>query len=97
MQTVDSRATYPHCPVIPRTVQIGGETKAQLLVRLAQKGVELNEAARALFASDKFTTSDVRNYLKTIELSVRDLGFPQGATTSAIYKARPALDCASAR
>ena len=85
MQTIDSAETYPGCPVIARTVQIGGETKSELLARLAQRGVELNEYARVLFASDKFITSDVRAHLRTVELQVRNLGFPQGATPSEVY------------
>lgn len=79
-------ATYPDCSVVARTVQFGGETKAELLVRLAQNGVELNEAARVLFASDKFTTSKVRSHLGTVELRVRELGLPQGATTSSVFE-----------
>ena len=67
MQTVDSAETYPGCPVIARTVQIGGETKAELLARLAQNEVELNEAARVLFASDKFITSDACHNVGTPE------------------------------
>ncbi len=85
MQTADSAPIYPGCPVIARTVQIGGETKAELLARLAQSGVELNEAAKVLFASDRFITSDMRTHLRTVELQVRNLGFPQGATTSDLY------------
>ena len=68
-----------------RTVQIGGQSKAELLDRLAQNGVELNEAARLLFASDRFITCAARTQFKTVELSVRNLGYPQGATNSAVY------------
>src|SRR5688572_22644586 len=71
--------------VIARIVQIGGQTKVELLERLALGGVEINEAGRVLFASDKFITSDVRTQLTTAELSVRHLGFPQGATISDLY------------
>jgi hypothetical protein len=75
--------------VIERTVQIGGQTKAELLEELEANGVELNEAARVLFAIDGFITSEERGTVRTVEISVRDLGFPQGATFSDI--------CASAR
>ena len=81
----DGAATYPACPVVARTVQIGGQTKAELLERLAQNGVAINEAGRVLFTSDHFITSDERRYLRTVELCVRNLGFPQGATTSDVY------------
>lgn len=84
-QTADSAALYPGCPVIARTVQIGGATKAELLARLAHNGVELNEAAKVLFASDKFITFNVRTNLRTVELRVRNLGFPQGATLSDVF------------
>lgn len=84
-EPANSTETYPGCPVVSRTVQIGGETKAELLARLAQNGVELNEAARILFASDKFVTSNAPTHLKTVELRVRDLGFAQGATISEVF------------
>ena len=85
MRTTDSAATYPACLVVARTVQIGGLTKAELLERLAQNGVAINEAGSVLFASDQFITSDVPTYLRTVELSVRNLGFPEGTTTSDVY------------
>jgi hypothetical protein len=71
--------------MIARTVQFGGETKSELLARLTQNGVELNESAKVLFASDKFITSDVCAHLRTVELQVRNLGFPQGATPSEVF------------
>ena len=80
-----TNAEYPNCPAVERTVQIGGLTKGELLERLAQKRVQINEAGRVLFASDKFTTSDERTLVKTVELSVRNLGFPKGATLSELY------------
>jgi hypothetical protein len=85
MRPADSTVTYPACPVIARTVQIGGQTKAQLLERLARNGVEINVSGRVLFASDQFVTSDVRTHLTTVELSVRNLGHLQGAKISDVY------------
>lgn len=67
-----------------RTVQIGGLTKGELLERLAAAGVELNEAARALFASDAFTTLPTRTEIRTAEVTVRELGLQSGATMSEI-------------
>ncbi len=66
--------------VIERIVAIGGQTKSELLARLAQSRVAINEAGKALFASDLFTTSEARTQLATVELEIRDLGFPMGAT-----------------
>ena len=72
--------TYPNSQFTSRTVSVGGQRKPELLVQLATAGVELNEAARVLFASDKFAPSDTRQSLVIVELVVRQLGFAQGAT-----------------
>ena len=85
MRPADSAAIYPACPVIPRVVQIGGQTKAELLEHLARNGVEINDLGRVLFANDKFPTSDVRTDLATVELSVRNLGLSEGARLSDVY------------
>ncbi|MGH7867541.1 MAG: helicase [Candidatus Dormibacteraceae bacterium] len=71
--------------MVARTVQIGGETKEELLARLVRNGVQINEAGRVLFASDNFRTSKICAHLMTVELSVRDVGFPQGATMLEVY------------
>jgi hypothetical protein len=84
-QAAGREATYPACPGITRVVWIGGLTKAQLLEQLAQHRVELNQAAKDLCASDKFTTADERSELNTVELSVSNLGFPEGAIISEIF------------
>ena len=65
---------------VTRVVRVGGISKQQLLTQLAEANVELNEAAKELFASDRFTTSDTPQTLVTVEVAVRDLGFAQGAT-----------------
>lgn len=48
------------CPDEPfaRLVYIGGTTKEQLRTQLKDAGVELNELAQILFASDRFITSE---------------------------------------
>ena len=73
---------YPNCDFTTRLVSVGGTSKPLLLARLATAGVELNEAARILFASEKFTTSSKSQSLLTVELSVRQLGFTDGTTAS---------------
>jgi hypothetical protein len=85
MPAVDAAGVYPACPFIARTVRIGGWTKAELLERLARQGAGINELARVLFASDRFTTSTVRTTLRTVELRVRNLGLAQGAVISDVY------------
>lgn len=81
----ETEPVYPDCPTVIRLVSIGGLSKAELLQQLQDNHVSLNESADRLFASDRFTTAPMRQALTTVELTVRDLGFPQGATTAAMY------------
>ncbi|QSO45827.1 helicase [Alicyclobacillus mengziensis] len=76
---------YPDCLVINRTVEIGGLTKSELIQKLQQYSVLMNESAERLFADDKFSTSDTKYIVQTVELTVRDLGFPDGATMNEIF------------
>ena len=76
---------YPDCSTVVRVVTIGGLSKAELLEQLQDHHVSLNESARRLFASDRFTTARARESLTTVELAVRDLGFPRGAATAELY------------
>jgi hypothetical protein len=58
---------------------------------MQRHGVELNEAAKTLFASDWFQISATHRTIETVDVSVLDLGFAQGATISLIYEASAAL------
>lgn len=82
---------YPDCPPITRTVTVGGLTKAALRHALQHNAILLNESAEQLFASDQFTTAATRYALTTVELTVRDLGFPDGATMAVIEAQASAL------
>lgn len=82
---------YPNCPTIIRVVTCGGLTKTQLLDQLHASAVSLNEAAESLFRSDLFTTAPTPYSVTTVELTVRDLGFPHGAATAEIYAHAKAL------
>lgn len=83
--TPDTQPIYPNCPVVTREVAIGGLTRAELHARLLENGMRLNESAETLFASELFTTEGVARTLTTVELTVADLGFDQGATTAEIF------------
>lgn len=69
---------------IQRDIRVGGRGKAQLLDDLARHAVQLNDAARQLFASDLFVTAPSAVSLATAELAVAELGFPDGATMPAL-------------
>ncbi|WP_280151617.1 hypothetical protein [Piscinibacter sp. XHJ-5] len=69
-----------------RVIRVGGMAKAELLEKLRDAGVQLNEAARTLFADERFTTSEVSALIETVELSVADLGCGSGATLPQIIE-----------
>ncbi|MDF2038353.1 helicase [Cytobacillus oceanisediminis] len=77
---------YPDGPFITRTVEVGGLAKSQLLQKLQQYSILMNEYGERLFADDRFTTSDRVSSLKTVELTVMNLGFHDGATTEQLFK-----------
>ncbi|WP_274364104.1 helicase [Paenibacillus thermotolerans] len=77
---------YPNCQVVERVVEVGGLTKSQLIEKLKHYSILMNEAGERLLADDKFTTSDTKYSLHTVELTVGDLGFPDGATTAQIFR-----------
>ena len=81
----DHEHTYPNCPTITRTVTVGGLTKAELLEELHTNAISMNESGERLFASDHFPTSETRYSVTTVELTVRHLGCPRGATLPEIY------------
>ena len=87
----ETETIYPNCPTVIRTVDVGGLTKADLLQQLQTNAVSMNESAQRLFTSELFTTSDTRYLVTTVELTVRDLGFAQGATVAKIYERAGAL------
>ncbi|MEK5080760.1 helicase [Solibacillus sp. FSL W7-1436] len=76
---------YPDCPVITKTVAVGGLSKADLIQKLHQSSILLNLYGEKLLNDDRFTTSETRYSVEVVELSVRDLGFPNGATLPEIY------------
>lgn len=74
------------CSTRIRTVSVGGLAKPELTQALRQDPVFLNEYAEMLFASEHFTTSETRQTLTTIELTVGELGFVQGAAIAEIHR-----------
>ena len=90
----ETQPLYPACTTITRIVSVGGRTKAELLQALQRNAIALNESAERLFASDLFTTAATRSAVTTVELTVRDLGFPRGATSTDLYLRAGALGLA---
>ncbi|CAM3881079.1 helicase [Mesobacillus thioparans] len=82
----ENEKVYPDCPVINRKIEVGELTKSQLIQKLQQYSILINEYGERLLADDKFKTSDTKYNLQTVELTVGNLGFPDGATTDQIFK-----------
>ena len=83
---MENEETYPECPTITRTIELGGYTKQQLIKRLQEYSILLNEYGEMLLTDEKFTTSETKYNLQTVELPVGNLGFREGATTAQIYQ-----------
>jgi len=83
--SIDNQKIYPNCPIISRTVEVGGLTKSQLMMKLQENSIMLNEYGERLFADEKFTISDTKYRIETVEVTVSDLGFLEGATTPEIF------------
>lgn len=83
---IENEKIYPNCEIITRTVEVGGLTKSQLIEKLQQYSILMNESGERLLADDKFTTSNTKYSLQTVELTVGDLGFHDGSTTAQIIK-----------
>ncbi|GGB58354.1 hypothetical protein GCM10011409_39800 [Lentibacillus populi] len=86
MRIENGEKIYPNCLTITRTVEVGGLTKSQLIQKMQQHSILMNEFGERLFAEANFTTSAKTYTLNTIELTVRDLGLPEGATTTQLFK-----------
>lgn len=83
---IEKEKIYPNCPAIIRIVEVGGLTKLQLIQKLQQFSILMNELGERLLLDNKFQTSDTKYSLQTVELTVGSLGFQVGATTAHIFK-----------
>jgi hypothetical protein len=83
---IETENIYPDCPTITRIVDVGSLTKSELIQELQRNAISMNVSAERLFASAHFTTSETRYAVTTVELTVRNLGFPRGATIAEIYE-----------
>lgn len=80
------KKTDPDCPIINRIVEVGGLSKTELIQKLKQNSILMNEYGEKLLTDEKFTTSHIKHSLHTVELTVSNLGFPNGTNTSQLYK-----------
>jgi hypothetical protein len=67
-----------------RKVEFGGLRKAELLAKLKNSSILLNEYANILLSSNLFITSKTRQIVSVIEISINDLGFSDGANLAEV-------------
>jgi len=65
-------------------IEYGGISKINLLENLLDSGIKLNKFAQIIFSSKLFKTSNHSQEIEIIETSIKELGFPDGATISEI-------------
>lgn len=82
---------HPSSTSVVRAVCVGGMTKGELLSDFQVHGIEINASGQILFARDEFKTSDIRSVLETVEISVFNLGYAQGATIAQVHRGSAAL------
>lgn len=70
--------------LIFRDVFIGEISKSELLKKLHENKIGLNEFALKFINHNEFKLSPAKEKLHTVEISVNDLGFPNGANINEI-------------
>lgn len=59
---------YPDCPVITKTIEVGGLPKAELIQKLQQSSISLNQYGEKLLFDDRFTTTETTYSVEIVEL-----------------------------
>lgn len=75
------KSKLPIDKLIYRDVYIGGLAKDELFKKLSESKIALNELAVKFINHNEFKLSVFKEKLQTVEISVSDLGFSNGATT----------------
>lgn len=67
-------------------IEVGGFSKGTVIKMLQEHSIELNAYAKKLFEDERFVTSDEKYCVETVEMTVADLGFSEGATLLQIFE-----------
>ena len=78
--------SFPEGKLEKYNIEIGGKDKNQLIEEMNAKNIYISDWAKDLLYSRDFTVSKNKERADLIRLTVKDLGFSNGATTSEIYK-----------
>ncbi|OGH58646.1 MAG: hypothetical protein A2725_03025 [Candidatus Magasanikbacteria bacterium RIFCSPHIGHO2_01_FULL_33_34] len=76
---------FPEGKIKKYHIEIGGKTKEELEHELTEKDFKISDNARTMMKKPDFYTTQEPEQVDLIRLKVKDLGFPNGATTDQIY------------
>lgn len=75
---------FPEGRVLEKKISIGGKGKEKLIRELNEKG-KAGSHVEQLLKSDQWQPSESKEDIDLVRVTVKDLGFAQGATTSEIF------------
>ncbi len=78
--------SFPEGRIRWAAIELGGATLQELQDQLKQAKINVGAYAEDMLKSKDFTTLKKPESAKFVRLTVKDLGFPQGATTDQIYQ-----------
>jgi len=78
--------SFPEDRIRKRTIEIGGESKETLEQKMKAQNIMISDNAKSMLDSKDFITSKEKYSFDTLRLTIRELGFPDGATVDQIYK-----------
>ncbi|HBI34123.1 MAG TPA: hypothetical protein DEA43_00795 [Candidatus Moranbacteria bacterium] len=78
--------SFPEGKLEKYQIEIGGKTKEQLEQEMKEQNIYVYDVAKDLMNSPDFVTSKNIENANLVRLTVKDLGFPNGATTDEIYQ-----------
>lgn len=85
MLVIEDKKMYPNDDTNIKIIEAGGHTKLELIQKMNENNIFLNRLAEELIASDYFEVSKECYRTKVVELTVKDLGFVDGAVTSQLF------------
>ena len=77
---------FPEGKIRRQELEIGGQSREALIQTLKERQINISSYAQDMLQSPDFTTLPQAERIGLVRLSVKDLGFPQGATTEEIYQ-----------
>lgn len=83
--TVADESGFAAGRIIRRTVLVGGRTRAELRDEFRRHAISMNTYGEALFAAASFAETGSSRPVETVEVTVRDLGFPDGTMVAQIF------------